>query len=779
MKRKAIWCVAALLSSVAAFGVTYDPELHGNPIVYDPAEPVVIDGTNAVIDGQGVARCATVGANVTLKNFTFRNGFADFGGGVRGGTLVGCRIERCTADLGGGAYGAVLSNCTVSGCTAAESGAALGDCTAVGCELTGNTRPVSAAKAAVHGGVAFGSELTRCTLKDNVVGLGAAAPAFGGLGADLTLVGCTVTNNAVTAADGVCYGLAFARTARDGAYREFDDELTGVSPSPGPTPSDPQPDPSSYVPETNVVFAVGEGMVGRYYGEVYLDQLGAGLSRAYDRKTTVKAEGLPSGLKLVKTDDGAGYAYLVTGVPTEALDGVTRRAYVRITDAAKNVSLLPLTALKIRPAFVAAFPAATNKVEYWKFPVAKVWPGYVGNEKNWTFGGWPTGLKLATAATSYGGGEVEAGRLYGTPTKVGSFTVTATEKIAGTSYKSTHLATFPVCYEDGKAPAQPEEKPVPAVTLDLGALPETVESVKDIRVGVAYDWAVSNTPYATVSASGLPSGLSLKAAKDAAGRNSYRVTGVPTKAGKYVATFTAKLNGVTSKGTAAFDVADLPAWAQGTFDGGTDETFEEDGQAAFTVSKAGKISGKWLSGGVTWTVTAASYARYEREEPPHYVASLVFEAKSGKTLRTFAKELAVAEDALGGLATNALFLAYQDNWKYEPWKGLGKKLAKAPAYVFVPDGHAANETVSLKVAATGKVTVKGQFVKSVSATGKVAWYSASGSAVLCPQTEPEADGTFEGVVFVYLPPKAGTPLEGGLYQCVRLRWNGVAFEAAE
>ena len=777
--------LAWMAAAVAADGgvVAYEQGKVYGPIEILGNEPRTVDGNGAIIDGGGTNRCATLGQGVTLKNFTFRNGTAAVGGGVWGGKVENCTIRDCTASE----YGAAVANCKVSATTITGCKLMLGD----------------SGTAAMHGGIAADSTLDGVTITGCRVELGTATPGFGGIAANSDLIGCTVVGNTLDAS-GDHYGLLFyggslesstiqgnsvgSSVGNVAAYMRVTPSGCTLDKSPGPTPPDPvypQPDPSTYQSETDPVLAIGEGMVGRYYRPVYLDQLNRGLGRSYDRKTTVKAEGLPSGLKLVKESTGNGlYDYSITGVPTEPMDGVTRIAYVRVTDTAKNVLFLPLEALRILPATVARFPDATNKVEYWKFPVAAVWPGYAGHEENWTFSGWPAGIKFAASAMMYNGNQVPGGYVYGKPTKVGVYTVKATERAEGVTYKNTHYATFVVRYEDGLEPT-PVVKPTPAAVLDLPSdMHVTVSGVKDIRVGVACEWAVTNTPYSTVTVSGLPSGLRLVSSNvtDRVTRMKtyfYRVTGVPTRAGYFLSTFTAKLNGVSSKSTVAFNAVALPDWAQGTFDGGADETFPAVGQVTFTMSKAGKLSGKWMSGGTNWTLRADSYASYDWGDGS-YLADVTYKTGSGKTARSFTDELTVTVDWLGGIATNGMFLAYQNNWKYDPWKTLGKTIAKAPAFEFKPyadagDDHT-NDFISLKFSASGKVTVKASYFKSVSKAGRISWTTASGSAVLCPQGQPGEGDAFPAVVFVYLPPKKGTPTaEAGYSACVRLWWNGEKF----
>ena len=594
-----------------------------------------------------------------------------------------------------------------------------------------------------------------------------------------------------------------------------------------------------------------------------------------DRKVTVKAEGLPKGLKLVTTSVKEGnkvvrYEYCIEGVPTETMDGETRIAYVRVTDGkAQTLYKLDLSVKPAKDYEQCSFPDATNGVAYVNYSVTKLWPDVSSNAANWTIGGLPAGLKYAqkavTAKKKIGGVTVtvtnaQPYEVYGAPTKPGRFTVKAVEKIPGTSYKTTHVATLTVWPAAPEPEAEwtdqayveianrksaddvtkasglpsgikftakdivskgqvvtkahqfygkPTKTGTSVVTLthadksktqflwtitpadrpefelkltETSVSPETAKAT--VLQGVAYDWTVTNTPGVKVSASGLPTGLKLVSTAVKIGGKTvgtlYAVRGVPTKEGEYFVTFKTTLNGMTTVNTAAFAVKPLPAWAQGTFDGGADSSFAVGGQVTLTLSKAGKLSGKWLSEGKSWTLSAPSYDRYD-ETVGAYVAKLVRKTGSGKTAVIITNELTVAEDAeLVGMATNELFLAYRSNWKTEPWKTVAKGFAKGGEVVWHPHDDSGdistNDLITLKFAATGKVTVKGKFAKSVSEKGKVSWSTASGSAVLCPQTPVSTGEPFDGAVFVYFPPKAKTPLENGLAVCLAVKWNGQKFD---
>ena len=189
MKRH-LMTVLALCAGMAvltAVGETYEKGKVYGPIVELGDEARTIDGNDAIIDGGGTARCATLGPNVTLKNFTFRNGKAAVGGGVWGGAIQDCTISGCTATE----YGAAVANCKVSATT-----------------ITGCTLPLSSSGVAIHGGIVADSTLDGVTITGCRVSLGTAAPCFGGIAANSTLTGCTVTGNNFDIS-GDHYGLLF------------------------------------------------------------------------------------------------------------------------------------------------------------------------------------------------------------------------------------------------------------------------------------------------------------------------------------------------------------------------------------------------------------------------------------------------------------------------------------------------------------------------------------------------------------------------------------------
>ena len=271
----------------------------------------------------------------------------------------------------------------------------------------------------------------------------------------------------------------------------------------------------------------------------------------------------------------------------------------------------------------------------------------------------------------------------------------------------------------------------------------------------------------TVKVSGLPTGLKYKDGI---------ITGVPTKAGNYTVTFTATKGKEKQVATITLKATALPAWAVGTFNGGSNVSgahfgdvytpLADIGQATLTVAASGKISGKFLEGGRTWTISAASF---EAESGGQYIATVA--AKSGKVTRS---ERIVLEpsgsDVLGGVVTASGELGdlmlRKTNWKADPWKTAAKPFGKAAELAYnrdrEPDRFA---SFSLKFAASGAVTAKGEFNIN-------GWqYKGSASATLIPLTEPDGEtGAFRGVVYVYIPPKANKFV--GYFERIYVEWDG-------
>ena len=302
-------------------------------------------------------------------------------------------------------------------------------------------------------------------------------------------------------------------------------------------------------------------------------------------------------------------------------------------------------------------------------------------------------------------------------------------------------------------------------------------AVKTIPCGVYLEWPVAATALSqtTVKISGLPSGLKFTA-KDIMKKGSKTevdipantIYGTPTAASKTdkfgaQVPSTVKITVTTAgKSTANYvlqlTVDPLPDWAVGTFDGYTD-----GGQLSMSVTAAGKISGKCLVDGMTFTTSAAGFDLYD-DLTETYLATLT--VKVGSEVTT--TPVTISNPALGGevlFGDPAIGELFQTKWKTDAdWKALGKMIASKTEYTYDDNDTAQNiyRKVSLKVAATGVVTTKIEVWGSTS-------YKGSGSAVLIPRTLPDSTGAFTCDVAVYIPPKKGK--FGGYYKLKSLTWN--------
>ena len=267
----------------------------------------------------------------------------------------------------------------------------------------------------------------------------------------------------------------------------------------------------------------------------------------------------------------------------------------------------------------------------------------------------------------------------------------------------------------------------------------------------------------TVKVSGLPSGLKFDS-------KSGEITGVSTaKAGSYTVTFTASRKGEKSQiATITLNIEDLPDWAVGTFDGAV----EGGGLIqSLAVTSNGKINGKLLSDGLTWTLSAPSFSAVAM--PSSDVDQPVFHAtiigKSGKLVIT--NDLSLSTECGRGVATSDVgWIAWQNQWKTEPWKAVAKPFAKASSLpVEVEDG-----IVTLKFAASGAVTARGRFVTGVDSRGNDVIYSASCSSVLIPdETDGDSLSANNYSLYIYFPPKKDK--FEGFSANLSLVWNGESF----
>jgi len=270
--------------------------------------------------------------------------------------------------------------------------------------------------------------------------------------------------------------------------------------------------------------------------------------------------------------------------------------------------------------------------------------------------------------------------------------------------------------------------------------------------GVAVAWPIDASALSapSVKATGLPSGVKLVQDKVTA---MWALTGAPTAASKTDNAGNLKPSAVKLTVTTAgkssqvyeFDwtILPLPAWAVGTFDGfvvGEIPVNEQSGTVSLTVASNGKISGKMLEDGLTWTLAAASF---ESEADGEFKATVV--GKSGKsqftndvTVAAVAVddvEIGVASKGPGGRMSPS-WTAWQNLWKRSDTKTampVFKNIVKTLEFGEVGDE---NNVVKLTFKANG----------AVSFAGKLDGVSVNGSA----QLVKTVDGW---KATLYVPPK--------------------------
>lgn len=308
---------------------------------------------------------------------------------------------------------------------------------------------------------------------------------------------------------------------------------------------------------------------------------------------------------------------------------------------------------------------------------------------------------------------------------------------------SIALSVLPVREGPGVAPARQPLQPT-----------KTAVVTNTVQCGLRINWPVLSSALTatTVSASGLPSGL--KVVRDKA-TGEYFISGVPTSVTKpnsrtgVITPKVAKIKVTTGARNTktyplAFVVRALDSWATGTFNGGGDS-----GQVTLTVSAAGKVSGKALSGGKTWTLSASAYETYDSSGDPAAHGELVVLAKNGRQVMTnqVAVSALAADPSVGGMVCKG-FSAYQNRWKAEPRKTLAKAVDKTQAItVETADDEGRPGTLKFTFGSSGTVQVRGVFTYGYTSRGAARTVSKTGSAVLCAQ------GGDNYGLYVYLAPQ--------------------------
>ena len=353
---------------------------------------------------------------------------------------------------------------------------------------------------------------------------------------------------------------------------------------------------------------------------------------------------------------------------------------------------------------------------------------------------------------------------------------------------------------------------------DKAAIKLTVDGVPLSRVpgmipawsnycGVAVSWPVVSCGFSetTVKASGLPSGLKLVQDKVT---KAFSVTGVPTAASKadkntgLLVPGKVKFTVTTAgKSTETFEidvvVLPLPAWAVGTFDGYVKCMASADGYgagstgcstvtgggwntqtarylggiASLSIAANGKIAGKLLEGGNTWTLGAASFdavrggslATATDGENLTFRATVI--GKAGKVTVTNEMTLSAgamdarhcqrgvlnalatrSSDATGELPVGPVeWAAWQNLWKRSDTKAEQPTFKKnVVAYCPLGKDGDADSLVTLTFKKDGVVAFAGKVGgASVSGSSQLVWNGGYGTTALVDIWE----------VTLYAPPK--------------------------
>jgi len=343
--------------------------------------------------------------------------------------------------------------------------------------------------------------------------------------------------------------------------------------------------------------------------------------------------------------------------------------------------------------------------------------------------GLPAGLKF----------DSKKNMISGSPTKPGTYTVKLA--ISNQTIKKAISQTFEIFVPNlhGGADAG-------AVWgLDYGADAYTM----NVAVANGYP-ELEVSADAKASVAGLPTGLKYDV-------KSGLITGVPTKAGTYTATITTIVGRDKYTDTVTIKVNALPSWAYGTFNGGSDY-----GQSQLTITSAGKLSGKYLEDGISYALAAVSFDSFEYGAyHANVTASWTYKDRNNKSIKqSEIWPIVVEQGDVGGCVSSSWFDAWQNVWTLTDWKQLGTSIFGKSGTVKILAGDEygleEGESITLTIKSNGTVTQKGVFDTGVVKNGKSVYYTASGSAVVCPTNlDP-----FTGKVFVYFAPNAAKGFEG-------------------
>lgn len=399
---------------------------------------------------------------------------------------------------------------------------------------------------------------------------------------------------------------------------------------------------------------------------------------------------------------------------------------------------------------------ASESTYYCALNVPVSWPVTIYGKA--TVKGLPSGLK-------YSGGVIS-----GKATKAGTYNVTfSANNAAGSSSKTIKIVVenpgFAVtCSANPNGVSSPSEvESGDTIVLFVGVKQEFSLSAEPGKAGVVQS-AVSS-----ISAKGLPSGLKL---------SNGVISGVPTKAGSYSATITFKNKyGWTSSFAMKFLVYALPVWASGTFEGGCGTGWDDGARVSFTVSSAGKLSGKVFRQGETWTMAASACSTYDDWDET-FAFDVVL--KNGKN--TMDASLLVwkfADDDVGAACLSV------DSWdaglddgiyaSRTAWatgicaEALTRSNANGKSFTLDGtslDSLASGESIKLAFGKNGSVKASANLVAGVK-NGKVVFKAKSASVTLAPwrTTSTDSNGIkLTGAkLFLYFPPSGKNSTDGRFF----------------
>ena len=242
--------------------------------------------------------------------------------------------------------------------------------------------------------------------------------------------------------------------------------------------------------------------------------------------------------------------------------------------------------------------------------------------------GLPAGLAFAAKDVyAYANAKKKTGKyvkqaaqtIVGTPTKPGTYVVTYTKNVK--SGKKTVAKTAQILWTVLPSPVVP--------TADFNVSGGIVLN-RNAGSNYGTDGAAMNfsvTPGSSVSASGLPNGLSLKQISD----GTWAIVGTPSKTGTSYVTVTVKLNGNTVKQSVAIQVSAHPL--AGNYSGeiwAADDSYL--GTAQLTVSSVGKVSLSLVEKGVKTSATLSKVMAVEEDpmKPQAGKWKCVFSLKADK-----------------------------------------------------------------------------------------------------------------------------------------------------